>query len=236
MADSRGVLFTIGAFIFGGMVSGLECFSRRLSKSSAGATHAFRRWQVRSHLEQFREAKQVRGERCWNLPQPARPDGHVAWRMPWHPTSVPAARYPLSIRFINQDAHRALQLLSRSSRSRTFALSRGRRFFRVGPRSSRRVFAEFRRPYWNDTAALKILRNCRRAIRPNGKLLLIERVLKPANQADDGKLADLNMLVMLGGRERTEAEFRALLHEAGFHLNRVIPTAGPMSIIESLPA
>jgi len=89
---------------------------------------------------------------------------------------------------------------------------------------------------WNDTAALKILRNCRRAIRPNGKLLLIERVLKPANQADDGKLADLNMLVMLGGRERTEAEFRALLHEAGFHLNRVIPTAGPMSIIESLPA
>ena len=150
---------------------------------------------------------------------------------------MPAARYPLSIRFINQDALRALQLLSRSSRSRTFALSRGRRFFRVGPRSSRRVnLLSFVVHDWNDTAALKILRNCRRAIRPNGKLLLIERVLKPANQADDGKLADLNMLVMLGGRERTEAEFRALLHEAGFHLNRVIPTAGPMSIIESLPA
>jgi SAM-dependent methyltransferase len=89
---------------------------------------------------------------------------------------------------------------------------------------------------WNDGEAAKILRNCRRAIRPDGKLLLIERVLKPANQFDDGKLADLNMLVMLGGRERNEADFRALLHEAGFATTRIIPTAGPMSIIESQPA
>lgn len=82
---------------------------------------------------------------------------------------------------------------------------------------------------------MKVLRNCRRAIRPDGKLLVIERVLKPANQADDGKLSDLNMFVMLGGRERTEAEFRTLLFEAGFHLTRVIPSAGLMSIIESQP-
>jgi hypothetical protein len=89
---------------------------------------------------------------------------------------------------------------------------------------------------WNDDDALKILKNCRRAIRPDGRLLLIEAVLKASNQSDPGRFADLTMLVMLRGRQRTEDEFRALLGEAGFSLIRVISTAGPMSIIESQPA
>jgi hypothetical protein len=88
---------------------------------------------------------------------------------------------------------------------------------------------------WSDEDSLKILRNCRRAILPHGKLLLIEEVLKPANEPDPGKLMDLNMLVLLGGQERTEAEFAALLRQADFSLTRVIPTAGAMSIIESQP-
>jgi hypothetical protein len=88
---------------------------------------------------------------------------------------------------------------------------------------------------WNDESALKILRNCRRAISRDGTLLLIEWVLKPPNEPDLGKFTDLNMLVLLGGRERTEADFRALLREADFSLARVIPTAGPHSIIESNP-
>lgn len=88
---------------------------------------------------------------------------------------------------------------------------------------------------WNDEDSLKILRNCRRAIRPDGKLLLIEQVLKPANEPDPGKLMDLNMLLLLGGQERTEAEFAALLRQAGFSLTRVIPTASAMSIVESQP-
>jgi hypothetical protein len=66
-------------------------------------------------------------------------------------------------------------------------------------------------------------------------MLLIELILKPANQPDFARFADLQMLVVTGGKERTEAEYRALLGEAGFSLTRVIPTAGFMSIIESQP-
>jgi hypothetical protein len=89
---------------------------------------------------------------------------------------------------------------------------------------------------WNDDDALKILRNCRRAIRDHGKLLLIDSVLKPPNQPDAGRFNDLTMLVVApGGRERTEAEFRELLRSAGFSMLRVIPATGLTSIIESEP-
>jgi hypothetical protein len=88
---------------------------------------------------------------------------------------------------------------------------------------------------WNDEDALKILRNCRRAIPADGTLLLIEWVLKPFNEPDVGKLLDLNMLVNLRGLNRTEAEFQSLLRQAGFSLMRIIPT-GQASIIESLPS
>jgi hypothetical protein len=91
---------------------------------------------------------------------------------------------------------------------------------------------------WNDEAALKILKNCRRAIRRDGKLLLMENVLKPSNEPDPnlGRSMDLNMLVLLTGRLRTEAEFAALLRAGGFSLTRVITTTGLFSIIESQPA
>ncbi len=89
---------------------------------------------------------------------------------------------------------------------------------------------------WNDEDALKILKNCRRAITAHGKLLLVESVLKPPNQPDSGRFNDLTMLVVApGGRERTEGEFSELLREAGFSLNRVIPATGLTSIIESQP-
>lgn len=89
---------------------------------------------------------------------------------------------------------------------------------------------------WNDEDALKILRNCRRAIRRDGTLLIVDSVLNPSNEPDPGKLMDLIMLVMApGGRERTEAEFAALLGEAGFSPPRVIPTSGTLSIVESRP-
>ena len=89
---------------------------------------------------------------------------------------------------------------------------------------------------FSDPDALKILRNCRRVISPNGTLLLIEQVLKPSNEPDPGKFMDLQMLVVApGGQERTEADYRALLHDASFSLTRLIPTAGRLSIIESLP-
>jgi hypothetical protein len=89
---------------------------------------------------------------------------------------------------------------------------------------------------WNDEDCLRILKNCRGAIRPEGKLLLIESVLKPPNQPDLGRFNDLTMLVLGdGARERTEAEFGNLLREAGFSLTRVIRSTDLLSIIESQP-
>lgn len=86
---------------------------------------------------------------------------------------------------------------------------------------------------WNDEAALKILKNCRRAIRPDGTFLLAEAVLTPSTEPATA-LMDMLMMVLTSGRERTESEFRSLLQEAGFSMVQVIRAMGA-SIIESRP-
>jgi O-methyltransferase/methyltransferase family protein len=87
---------------------------------------------------------------------------------------------------------------------------------------------------WDNTHALKILRNCHRAMKPSATLLLLERVLpeQPAVEAALRYLMDLAMLVMTpGGRERTPAEFHKLLEAADFEFLGVTPTGGPYDII-----
>jgi hypothetical protein len=86
---------------------------------------------------------------------------------------------------------------------------------------------------WNDEAALKILKNCRRAIHPHGTLLLLEAVLTPSTDAASA-LMDMLMMVLTSGRERTESEFRSLVQGAGFSMVQVIRTTG-VSIMESRP-
>jgi ubiquinone/menaquinone biosynthesis C-methylase UbiE len=88
---------------------------------------------------------------------------------------------------------------------------------------------------WDDGRALTILRNCRRAMTENSKLLLVDMIVPDAASASFSKLLDLNMLVMNGGRERTKAEFCALLEAADYKLTRIIPTMAPQSIIEAVP-
>ena len=89
---------------------------------------------------------------------------------------------------------------------------------------------------WDDERAQCILTNCRTAIADTGRLLLIEPLIPPGNETSFNKLLDLLMLVWnAGGRERTEREHQALLAAAGFHLSRVIPTRGGVSIIEAVP-
>ena len=69
----------------------------------------------------------------------------------------------------------------------------------------------------------------------NGKILVAEQVIPPGNEPFRGKFLDVNMLVMTpGGRERTEAEYRALFEKAGFNLTRIVPTQEEMSIIEGI--
>jgi hypothetical protein len=88
---------------------------------------------------------------------------------------------------------------------------------------------------WNDERAAQILRNIRRHLagKSPGRVILLEAVLQPGNQADLGKMIDLEMLMMPGGKERSEAEFAALFKSTGFALTRVVPTKSPLSIIEA---
>jgi hypothetical protein len=110
-------------------------------------------------------------------------------------------------------------------------------FFQAVPQDADAYVAKSVIHDWNDHDAVRILKNCRRAIRSDGTLLLIERILRPSNQPDPAKFVDMVMLVLSpSGRERTDGEFRTLLGEAGFSLARVIPTTGALSILESQPA
>jgi len=84
---------------------------------------------------------------------------------------------------------------------------------------------------WPDEEAARILRNTRRAIRPDGTVLLIEGVVDFGSRPV-GPM-ELLMLVV-GGRERTQAEFQSLLAATGFSLTRIIPTEAS-SLIECHP-
>ena len=88
---------------------------------------------------------------------------------------------------------------------------------------------------WDDARSKAILTNCRKALAPGGKVLLIEAVLLPGRASAFSKFMDLNMLVMTGGRERTEGEYRVLLASAGLRLTKIVPTQTEMSIIEAVP-
>ena len=88
---------------------------------------------------------------------------------------------------------------------------------------------------WGDEQAAAILRACRRAIRPTGRLLVIEPVLGPPNEGALQKFADLVMLVVPGGQVRTSEELAALFARADFRLTRVTPTASEVTIVEGIP-
>ena len=84
---------------------------------------------------------------------------------------------------------------------------------------------------WDDVDAGRILATCRHAMRPDSRLLIVEAILP--ERARDRPAAirmDLHMLVLLGARERTEAEFSALLHSSGFDVRRVVMTASPAGL------
>ena len=84
---------------------------------------------------------------------------------------------------------------------------------------------------WNDEQSLTILRNCRKAIVPGGRIALLEMVVGSTGETDLVPLMDLNMMVMLTGRERSFEEFRHLLTEAGFGEVAITSTGTPMSVI-----
>lgn len=88
---------------------------------------------------------------------------------------------------------------------------------------------------FDDDAATRLLGSCRQQVPEHGVVLVVERVLPPANTPFFGMLGDLNMLALTGGAERTEEEYRALLVAAGLVLAQVVATAADASVIEARP-
>lgn len=89
---------------------------------------------------------------------------------------------------------------------------------------------------WDDPAAIEILRACRAAMADTGRLLVVEPIIRPGNEPDPAKFWDLNMLVMLGGRERTADDFEQLYAESGFELTNIIRTGSLFDVIEGVPS
>jgi hypothetical protein len=86
---------------------------------------------------------------------------------------------------------------------------------------------------WDDAKCARILGHCRDAMADGGRVLIVERVIRPGNAPDWSKWLDINMLVGPGGQERTRREFETLLASAGLALVKVHPTKSPLSIVEA---
>ena len=113
-------------------------------------------------------------------------------------------------------------------------------FFESAPRGADAYVLKSVIHDWNDERSTVILETCRRAMVPNSRLLLVERVIperlgvSPAHQAI--AQSDLNMMVALAAQERTESQFRGLLGSSGFRVTRILPAGETFSVIEAVPS
>ena len=107
-------------------------------------------------------------------------------------------------------------------------------FFQSVPRGSDAYILKNILHDWDDERCVTILKNCQGAMAENGRVLLVETVIPPASAPSFDRLLDLNMLVISGGRERSEAEYRALFDAAGLRLTKIVPTLCPLSVIEGV--
>ena len=89
---------------------------------------------------------------------------------------------------------------------------------------------------WDDEDAARILKNCRDAMHPDSRLLIIEGLLGETDALTMTDLGDLVMLLSLSGRERTEADFKTILQRTGFSLRKKIPTKADIYVLEAEPA
>src|SRR5215813_9428681 len=108
-------------------------------------------------------------------------------------------------------------------------------FFRSVPSGHKAYMLSHVLHDWDDEQCVSILCNCRKAIAPQGRLLIIESVLPPGDSPHHGKMMDLLMLNVTGGRERNAAEFAELLRIAQFAVLRIIATSTHQSLVEGAP-
>src|SRR3954470_5618938 len=113
----------------------------------------------------------------------------------------------------------------------------GGSFFEAVPHGADAYFMKHVLHDWGDAECATILGECRKAMSRDARLLICERIVPPGNEPSSAKLIDLHMMMTNhGGKERTESEYRGLLRESGFELQRVIATGTPWSVIEARPA
>ena len=87
---------------------------------------------------------------------------------------------------------------------------------------------------WDDQKSIEILRRCREAMAPGGKVLVVESVVPTGDEPHPSKWLDIIMLAVPGGRERTCAEYETLMATAGLKLERVVATRSPVSVVEAV--
>lgn len=132
-----------------------------------------------------------------------------------------------------QDARAVLSTAGVAERCRTIAGS----FFDSVPAGGDTYLLQHILHDWNDERCVKILRNCRAAMDHSDTLLVVENLLPEAGDAPARMIMlDLHMMVMLGGRERAESEFDALLQASGLLSTNCLPTRGNTCIIVAKPS
>jgi hypothetical protein len=104
-------------------------------------------------------------------------------------------------------------------------------FFAAVPEGGDLYLLKFILHDWDDDDAVAILRRVRAAVRPGGRIAIVETVLPDTPTEHLAWLFDLNMLVITGGRERSAGDFAALLDRAGCRIERITPSASPLSVI-----
>ena len=112
----------------------------------------------------------------------------------------------------------------------------GGSFFDSVPRGADAYMMKYIIHDWDDERSQTILTNCAESMKPDGKVLVIDCVIVEDNEPHIGKLLDIEMLLIPGGNERTRTEFEELFSRSGLKLERIIPTATHLSIIEGVRA
>ncbi|HEY1822867.1 MAG TPA: methyltransferase, partial [Trebonia sp.] len=85
---------------------------------------------------------------------------------------------------------------------------------------------------WDDDSCVRILRNCREAARPGGRVVVIENVIRDPAKDRFAALLDMNMLAVTSGQEREMAEYDALFAASGWQRAAVHPLPGARSLLE----
>lgn len=147
-------------------------------------------------------------------------------------------RYPALRGILYDRAHvveRARPLLERAGVANRCTVMAGD-FFQSAPPGGDAYLMRHIIHDWDDERCRTILRHVRSVIPAGGRLLVVESVIPPGNAPSFAKYLDLTMLVVPGGKERTEAEYRELFLASGFRLARIVPTRAEVSVIEGAPA